>query len=469
MGINENKSIRRKLTRRIVVALVITISALSIVNLLYMARRVTEEQYKELELATKLCSNQIDSWIGDMKSITNDTADSLSALETIDKETVETLINKIAYIHGDLYFVYLGTEEGDIYMARGMKQAAGYDPRKRNWYMQAKAAGHTIVTDPYISAARPDVMLATVATPVYFGTTMVGVVAVDTDIATINSYVESIDFKNGAYGFLIDSAGNVAAHENVDFLPTVEKSYSAKEVMPEVCDIIKRPGSEMVNAKDYNGERMVYYTERLKESKWVMGVAYPVSEIMAIIDRGIQICVLIAIICILVAAADMTAAIRKILLPIDRINPAMDKLMEGDFSAQIDITKEEDELGALQNRMKEYIEFMSELIDRQKYVLGEMEKGNLIVEDMSDYPGELNEISKSVNSIKEKFNDIISDIQFSAINLQSFAMGVNADSDYEEMKAVFEELSAEANILMEKTSKFKTMPSLNDIDEGNEI
>ena len=71
-------------------------------------------------------------------------------------------------------------------------------------------------------------------------------------------------------------------------------------------------------------------------------------------------------------------------------------------------------------------------------------------------PGDLNEISQSVNSIKETFNNIISDIQFSAINLQSFAMGINESSDIAEMRMVFEELSAEANALMDKTAKFKT-------------
>ena len=37
-------------------------------------------------------------------------------------------------------------------------------------------------------------------------------------------------------------------------------------------------------------------------------------------------------------------------------------------------------------------------------------------------------------------------------------MGVNETSNLEERKMIFEELSAEANILMEKTSKFTTMP-----------
>ena len=98
------------------------------------------------------------------------------------------------------------------------------------------------------------------------------------------------------------------------------------------------------------------------------------------------------------------------------------------------------------------------MISQQKSMILEMEKGNLTVDDIPEFPGDLKDTSIALNSIKETFNDIISDIQFSAINLQSFAMGINETSDIEEMRAVFEELSAEANILMEKTNRFKTVP-----------
>ena len=54
---------------------------------------------------------------------------------------------------------------------------------------------------------------------------------------------------------------------------------------------------------------------------------------------------------------------------------------------------------------------------------------------------------------------MISDIQFSAINLQSFAMGANETDNLDEMKMIFEELAAESNALMDKTSKFITMPT----------
>ena len=452
------KSIRRKVARRVVVALLVTVIVLSVVNLIYMSRRVVQEQQQELKLATELCGEEIDSWTLEMETIAEGISNSLGALETLDEKNIRSILDQIAWVHGELYFVYVGTEEGDMYMARGVSFPENVDVRQRDWYKQAKAAGHTIVTDPYVSASRSDVVLATVASPIYFGTTLVGVVGVDADITTINSYVESIDFKNGAYGFLVDSKGDIVAHKNEEFLHTTERVSNVADVIPEISAIIERPESDIIVAADYTGERMVYYTTKLNECKWTIGVAYPEKNISKIIDRGIRISIVMALICIFLSAADMTIAIKKILLPIEKINPAMDKIMQGDFTTRLDISTEEDELGMLQRKMAVMLKQLSDMIHRQKYVLGEMEKGNLVVENIEEFPGELNEIATSVNSIKETFNDIISDIQFSAINLQSFAMGINETSDLEEMRSVFEELSAEANVLMEKTSKFITVP-----------
>ena len=462
MGKTSKKSIRGKVTRRVVVALLVTVIALSLVNLIYMSKQIVQEQNQELKLATLECASEIDSWLLEMKTVSVGIANSLGALESLNEKDIKAIINQTAWVYGDLYFVYVGTEEGNMYMARGVQFPAGMDVRQRDWYKQAKAAGHTVITDPYVSASRSDVVLITIATPIYFGTKLVGVVGVDADITTINSYVEGIDFKNGAYGFLVDSKNDIVAHKNEEFLPTAKSSVNVSEALPDIQSIIDTPESNIVVAKDFADVDMVYYTSRLNESKWIVGVAYPEKNILKIIDSGIRICIITALICIILAAADMTTAIKKILYPIEKINPAMDKIMQGDFSTTLDISTEEDELGMLQRKIAVMLKQLSDMIHRQKYVLGEMEKGNLVVEDIEELPGELNEIATSVNSIKDRFNDVVSDIQFSAINLQSFAMGINETSDLEEMRMVFEELSAEANILMEKTSRFITLPETSD-------
>ena len=453
------KSIIRKVVRRVIGALLVTVLALSIVNLIYMVTRIQTEIQQELTLVTDLSAEKIDKWTQQLEGIAKDIADSVAGLETTDQRTILRIINRYANTHPDLFFVYVATEEGDMYMARGVQYAEGVDPRQRVWYQEAKKAGHTIVTDPYLSATRGDTMLVTAATPIWFGTKLIGVAGVDADMATINEVVNGLEFKDGAYGFLVDTEGDIISHKNPEYTPTVDKVTNISEVIPELAEAVNKPGRNLIQGKDYEGTDVLYAITRLPDSRWTMGIAYPRQNVMATLDRGIRICLITAFICIMLGILDIRGAIKVILKPIERINPVLDDVLKGDFSVNCEITKEEDELGLLQQKISHIITRLSEIIEEQKHVLGEMERGNLIVEDIEPLPGDLNGVSTSVNSIKETFNDMISDIQFSAINLQSFAMGANETSDLEEMKMIFEELSAEANALMEKTSKFTTMPT----------
>ncbi len=450
-------TVKSRITRHVVVAIIITISFMTIVNLIYLSRRIIEQQEMKLELATQVSANEVDAWIRGMATVTEDMASTLTALGDLDQTTVRAVVDRVAANHPELYFVYFSDKLGNMTMARGVDFAQGVDPRERGWYKKAAAAGHTVVIDPYSSATRPDVMMVTVATPVYWGTMMVGVVAVDADIESIQNFMGTINFEEGSYGFLLDSQNNIIVHPNTQYNPTEEKITAAFEVMPELKEVVDGKDDGYVTAKDYTGTSMVYSAVKLENSRWTVAVAYPESNFLKHVDRGIRISIFVAIICIILALGDITYTVRKVLKPLDKMNPAMDRIMEGDFTTKLNFATANDEIGDMQNKLATSLEELSKVIQKQKYVLSEMEKGNLVVEDIENFPGELNEIAKSVNSIKASFNDIISDIQFSAINLQSFAMGINETSDLEEMRSVFEELSAEANILMEKTSHFKTM------------
>ncbi|MBQ8490553.1 MAG: methyl-accepting chemotaxis protein [Pseudobutyrivibrio sp.] len=451
-------TIKSRITRHVVIAIIITVGFMTVVNLVYLSRRIIEQQEMKLELATQMSANKVENWVNDMATVTEDMASTLTANGDLSKDTVRAVVDRVALNHPEFYFVYFSDKLGNMTMARGVDFAQGVDPRERGWYKKAEAAGHTVVLDPYASATRPDVMMVTVATPVYWGTMMVGVVAVDANIESVQQFMGTINFEEGSYGFLLDSQNNIIVHPDADYNPTAEKITAAVDVMPELEKVLSSSKKdEYVTNKDYTGTSMVYSATTIENSNWTIAVAYPESNFLAHVDRGIRISLLVAVFCIALALGDITVTIRKVLKPLEQINPAMDKIMEGDFTSKLNFATANDEIGDLQNKLAVTLETLSKVIQEQKHVLSEMEKGNLIVENIDDFPGELNEIATSVNSIKESFNDIISDIQFSAINLQSFAMGINESSDLEEMRSVFEELSAEANALMEKTSKFTTM------------
>ncbi len=450
-------TVKSRITKHVVFAIILTVGFITVVNLIYLSRRIIEQQEMKLELATQISANEVDNWVHGMATITEDMAGTLAALDYSDQNTVRSVIDNVANSHPELYYVYFSDTDGNMTMARGVKFAEGVDPRERGWYKKASSAGHTVVIDPYASATRPDVMMATVATPVYLGTKMIGVVGVDADIESIQNFMSTINFEEGSYGFLLDSQNNIIVHPNSKYNPTAEKITPAFEVMPELEEVVAGKDDGYVTAKDYAGISMVYSAVKLEGSRWTVAVAYPESNFLSHVDRGIRISLIVAIFCVIFALGDITYTVRKVLKPLDKMNPAMDRIMLGDFTTKLNFATANDEIGDMQNKLAASLEELSRVIQKQKYVLSEMEKGNLVVEDIEDFPGELNEIARSVNSIKASFNDIISDIQFSAINLQSFAMGINESSDLEEMRSVFEELSAEANILMEKTSHFKTI------------
>ena len=174
------------------------------VNLIYLSRQMMKELKSELDLVTVLSAKEVESWSGGLEDLTQDLADSFAGLKEPDEETVRGILDSYIVHHPNLFFLYVATEDGKMIMARGVQYAEGVDPRERVWYKDAKAAGHTIFTDPYLSATRGDVVLATAATPIYVGTKMVGVVGADADVNTINEYMNSLEFRDGAYGFLID-------------------------------------------------------------------------------------------------------------------------------------------------------------------------------------------------------------------------------------------------------------------------
>ena len=452
----KRKTIVNRISNRVALALIISITFLTIFDVIYMGKSIMNEQMTELDLATRLISDQVDDFTADMMTVTEDMASSLTALGAIDDVTVRGVIDRVTLNHPEYYYVYFADKLGNITMARGVEFAPGVDPRERVWYKSAEAAGHSVVIDPYISATSPDVIMSTVATPVYWGSMMVGVVAVDANIQTIKDFMDTIDFENGAYGFLLDSQGNYIVHPKEEFNPTTEKVVNIDEVRPELRKALDKAGNDFVYSKDYRGVDMVFYAADLETSKWTVVVAYPRKNVLNVVYRGVLIALIVALLSMLIALIDIRRMIRSILSPIGKIGPAMERIINGDFTTKLNFATHDDEIGDLQNTMAMLIADLSDIIEAEKHVLGEMERGNLTVEDIDELPGDLNEISKAVNSIKESFNDIISDIQFSAINLQSFAMGINETSDLDDMRMVFEKLSAEANALMDKTSRFNT-------------
>lgn len=447
-------TVKGKVTRAVVAILVLTILILAYSNALTMKNGIEKKQYALMHAQTADCAEKINTIIASEIEMVRSAALSMSSYYEFDKYDAQIVVNQFYTNHSELYSMYVGFSDGQsVRSNRDLVVASDYDPRERIWYKKAIENKGVAIINPY-----PDIhsgeMCCTISCPIYQNNEIVAVVGADMKIDTVVDYVDSICYDIEAYGFLIDSDGNIVTHKNEAFRPTAEKSYSVSETQPYIIGIIEKPGSEVVEARDYNGEPMYFASAEVGNLGWTLCTAVSTMTVHRQIQRLIAITIAISVILLIIAICYMIVKISRLLKPLEEVVPAMDRLVAGDFTTWLEFTDQNDEIGQLQNSMSMLVSTLSDVVLQQKYVLGEIVKGNLMVNDMDELPGELNDISASVNNIKVSLTEIMGDIKFTAISLQGIAMGIAEAEDTEQMQSLYDELSAQATEMMNKASMY---------------
>ncbi|WP_165448121.1 cache domain-containing protein [Pseudomonas cedrina] len=103
---------------------------------------------------------------------------------------------------------FLGETNGTYTARPAYTPAAGYDPRKRPWYIAATSAGATAITPPYVFASTGKSGL-TISTPLQRDGHQVGVVAGDLNLTTLIDMLASLDVGGLGEAFLVDSDGKI--------------------------------------------------------------------------------------------------------------------------------------------------------------------------------------------------------------------------------------------------------------------
>ncbi len=91
-----------------------------------------------------------------------------------------------------------------------------FDPRTRPWYRAAEAAGRPVWTDTYVDA-NTGLLATTAAAPIYDEQgRLIGVVAFDLLLKTIQEDLLALDLGPGGYAFLVNERGDVIVHPEME-------------------------------------------------------------------------------------------------------------------------------------------------------------------------------------------------------------------------------------------------------------
>ncbi len=325
------KTIKGKLTTSVILIVVAIIILTTFGIVMIASNTLTKKSENELQLQADKYAEAINTWIVDEKMMAEGTANSIEAAGDMAEDFLQKVVNTHAEGRDELLNLYCGTADSRFYQSNPEAEIPeGYDPVERGWYQQAADAGITVVTDPYWDVLTNQ-MCATIASPVYVDGELAAVIGADVTLTTVTDLTASINYEQGAYGFLVDSSNNYIAHKNDTYEPTEETATAVKDVMPELDSLVSSAGGEIVKTKDYDGTKSYFAIGAVDSCNWKLGVAVPSANVKSALNAMVLVAVIIAVVAIVLVIVIMAGVIGKLLEPIQTLK----QFASGDFSENV--------------------------------------------------------------------------------------------------------------------------------------
>ncbi|MGF1537442.1 MAG: ATP-binding protein [Elainellaceae cyanobacterium] len=305
-------------------------------------------------------------------------------LDPTDYDTMMRYFDQQTQISDAVPFVYFGNPEGDfagvrqepdgsttywlldeatrpvrkIYRMneerteRTLDRQGEYDSRERPWYKSATAAGEATWSPIYPFAGTPELGITHTA-PIYDGSDLLGVLAVDLTLAEISTFLRQIEVSESGEVFIMERSGEIVASSTAEppFIKTeteeirlaaVESDNSL--IQESAQSLLSHLGSfEQINAGEHlifeiDGARHLVQVTPIQDGRgldWLMAVVIPRSDFTAQIDANTRNTIALCLIALGIAALLGTLTSRWIAAPVVRVSEASNRLAQGDLDQQV--------------------------------------------------------------------------------------------------------------------------------------
>lgn len=244
------------------------------------------------------------------------------------------LYDSFADYYGDIINVYMGTVEGDTYShLRG--DYSNFDPRTREWYIDAVKNNGTNWTKPYVDYDTKQIVI-TVSKPVYnsYNTDeLVGVVGIDIDLKVLLENMQKIKIGEKGYALLSNENYIIMAHPNKDMI-------GEKINVKEITEAMDKKDEGIVNYKIIENEKeevKVAVFSKVDGLDWYIITSSYESEYNSVLGEIKKLSIIAGILLSVVCIVIIFFIMRRITKGFNKINNHMDLIKNGDFTREINI------------------------------------------------------------------------------------------------------------------------------------
>ena len=234
------------------------------------------------------------------------------------------------------------------------------DTEHTTWYYHPLKVGRPVWVGPYKAHYLGDIQTISYVAPIYRYGFLIGVLGMDILFDTMTSQISNIKVYDSGFAILLDMDSRVLYHPKMESgaMPEFVQQHMEENLSSHLSS-----GDQLIRYRTNGEERQLAFTTLRNKMKLVVTV--PVSEINAS-QRKLTLTILLVALVILALFTVLTMVLMNALTrPLVRLAAASRRLMDGDYTAELEEYNGKDEVGTLTRsfrRMRDHMQiYISDL------------------------------------------------------------------------------------------------------------
>ncbi|WP_217533304.1 methyl-accepting chemotaxis protein [Vibrio metschnikovii] len=357
-----------KFSQKIVAAssalLLVIVVSLSVQQLTTVRSEVQALVHSSLKEMVAGVKNTITLDMGSKKGMAKTITETLE-LDPLNRQYVSNVLEKPT-LKGSFLSIGLGYESDGSMVENddGWEPGSDYDPRRRPWYIGAKAQNSLVVTAPYADASTNNIIIS-IGTPVRHAGRFIGAMFYDLELTQLAEMVNRINLFDAGYLFIVTADGSTIAHP--------ETRYNGQKLTTYLPDVQLKEGLKQV---DINGQSHLVYFSHVPSENWYVGAVIDESLAFVALTKLRNSSIIYTLIGVIVSIIGLTLLINVLMRPLSVLNQAIKDVAsgQGDLTKRLD-TNTDQEFAELAHGFNTFTETLQTQIKQSKAIGEEIMRG----------------------------------------------------------------------------------------------
>ncbi len=306
---------------------------------------------------------------------------------------------------------YLAWESDESGMVCGIYPVEDtYVAKERDWYIEAKATGKTVITAPYIDVATGNIVI-TIAAPLKSENGIVGVCGLDIEVTELVDITQALKVDGSGYAVLVDNNSDIVVHaQNPDYSHKLEGQDEVVTklvyIAPIYTDVLAAAGSaNVVSGKGYDGTTRYFPVVPIGDTGWKVLYAADYNEAMAPLVNVLVLAVIVSAAAIAGGTVFFIMKFTKRIKPLTNIANIVTSMSNGVLDHTYPAAAN-DEIGTICEDLKMTNQSLKSYINEIGRILAHMANGDFVYDSKVMFAGEFAAVERSIRNICSAMHDI---------------------------------------------------------------